>query len=84
MKIGCNTDLKILTLSGGCGTSLLNSICNNGGHTKQIHKRTRNKSLLVYIVSFVRWKDIEQKKVVTRIYEYGHYRVIAIHHYLTQ
>ena len=84
MKNDCNTDLQIWTLSGDPGTSLLNSICNNGGYTKQIHKRTRNKSATVHMVSLVRRKDIERKTVVTRIYEYGHYPVIPVHQYLTQ
>ena len=81
MKIGCNMNLQIWTLSGDRGTSLLNSLCNNGGYTEQIHKRTRNKLVLVYMYSFVFRKDIEQKTVVTRIYKYGHYWVIAVYHY---
>ena len=59
MKKGSNTDLQIWTLLGDRGTSLLNSICNNGGYTKQIHKRTWNKSATVYMVSLVCRKVIE-------------------------
>ena len=59
MKNDCNTDLQIWTLSGDPDISLLNSICNNGGYTKEIHKRTRNKLATVYMVSFVRRKGIE-------------------------
>ena len=40
-------------------SSLHTSICNNGGYTKHIHKRSRNKLVTVYMVSFVRWKGIE-------------------------
>ena len=32
--------------------SLLTSICNNGGFTKQIHKPTRNKMVVVSIVFY--------------------------------
>ena len=42
---GCNTDLGIWILLDDHSTSLLNSICNNGGYMKQGHKRTRNKSV---------------------------------------
>ena len=59
MKNCCNTDLGIWTLSGDCGTSLLNSICNNGRYTKHIHEYTRNKLVQTYMVSFVRQKDIK-------------------------
>ena len=38
--------------------SVLNSICNKGGYTKEIWKGTRNTTVTVYMVSFLRWKDI--------------------------
>ena len=59
MKNGSKTDLEIWTQSGDCRTSLLNSLCNNGGYTKQIHEHIRNKLVPVYMVSFMRWKDIK-------------------------
>ena len=52
MKNGCNIDLGIWTLLGDYGTSLLNSICTNGGYMKQIHRRTRNKKVLIPIVFY--------------------------------
>ena len=36
------------------------------------------------MVSFVFWKDIKWKMIVTWIYEYGPYWEITVHHYLTQ
>ena len=59
MKNFCNTDLGRWTLLGDCGTSLLNSICNNGVYRKESQKHTRNKLVQVYMVTFVRWKDIK-------------------------
>ena len=43
-------------------SSLLTSICNNGGYTKHIHKRTTNKTVPVFIVSIVCSKNSRQKR----------------------
>ena len=42
-------------------SSLLTSICNNGGYTKHIHKRTTNKTVPVSIVSIVCSKIASRK-----------------------
>ena len=40
-------------------SSVLNLICNKGGYTKEIRKYTMMiKMVPVYMISFVRWKDI--------------------------
>ena len=43
--------------------SVLNSICNKGGYTKEIRKGKRNTTVPVYIVSFVYVKNNEQKQL---------------------
>ena len=43
-------------LWGDCQPSVLNLICNNGVYIKEIQKGTRNKTVLVSIVSVVSLK----------------------------
>ena len=65
-------------------SSLHTSICNNGGYTKHIHKRTTNKTVPVSIVSIVCSKNSRRKMVQIRMEEEIYYGEIANHHYLPQ
>ena len=57
IRLICNRQRKVLFINRQ--SSVLNSICNKGGYTNEIRKRTRNTSTTVYMVSFVRRKGIE-------------------------
>ena len=50
---------------------------------KQIQERTRNKTVPVYIVSVVYWKNSGQKMVATQMKEENYYWENADHQYYT-
>ena len=76
-------DLGRWTLLGDDGTSLLNSICNDGGYRKDNQKHTRNKLVPVYIVSVVSLENCRRKLISSIIEKENYYGSIANHQYLT-
>ena len=83
-KNGWDTDVERRILWGDCQPSVLNSIFNNGVFRKEIQKDTRNKMVLVSIVSVLFLKNSGQKTIVTQMEKEKYYREIANHQYLTQ
>ena len=65
-----------------CQPSLVTSICYNVGNRKEIQKHTRNKMVLVSIVSIMFLKNSRQKMVGIWMEEEKYYGEIANHHYL--
>ena len=58
--------------------SLVNSICNNSGYTKHIHKRTRNKTVPVSTVFYCLFKHQQTENICIRIVKEKYYSEIAI------
>ena len=71
-------------LWGDYQSSLLTSICDNGGYMKHIQKHTRIKMVLVSIVSILCSKNSRRKTVGIRMKEEKYYGEIAKHQYYTQ
>ena len=72
-------------LWGDYQPSLFNSICNNGGYMNEIWKCTRNKLVLVSIVSIVIFqKKSGQKMIWIQMEEEKYYQEIADPIYLTE